>query len=209
LVCCLRIDFAQSLLVRNRSDFDLRLLAPDLLISTEESSPMSNEQEKTVSQEDAMAKKDIVQAGRGPSEEERWVQDALEDDEVREVLKRRKARRPQLSRQTMRPVILVLAVAASLLSNAPAAFAADGVPKFDIAKNCKAEVAEGGIGETLASCMTDEEDAERRLTESWARFAKEDKSACISETSMDGTPSYVELQTCLEIAADDKARLGK
>jgi hypothetical protein len=110
----------------------------------------------------------------------------------------------------MRPVAPILVIAACLLIATPAAFAADAVPKFDIAKNCKAEVADaGGVGETLASCMNDEDNARHQLTERWAQFAKEDKSVCIGETSMDGTPSYVELQTCLEMATDNKARFGR
>jgi hypothetical protein len=184
-------------------------VAPDLLISVREDAPMSNEQEKTFTHRNAMSTKDIVQPARKPDEDERWIQDALEDDDVREILKCCKVQ-PQLLRQTMHPIIFVAAVAAALLTIAPAAFAADAVPKFDIAKNCKAEVADAsGVGETMTSCMRDEEDAKRQLAERWAQFAKDDKSVCISETSMDGTPSYVELQTCLEIATDNKARLGK
>lgn len=157
---------------------------------------------------DAIVKKDIV--AHKSNERERWFQDMLEDDDVREVLKSRNVQKPKLLKQNMRPVILVLAIAVPLLSLAPVAFAADAVSKFDIAKNCKAEVADaGGVGETLASCTKDEEDARHQLIERWDQFAKEDKSVCINETSLDGTPSYVELQTCLEIAADNKARLGK
>jgi hypothetical protein len=51
-----------------------------------EASPMSNEQEKTATRRDAIIKKDIAQARRKPNEEERSIQDALEDDDVREVL---------------------------------------------------------------------------------------------------------------------------
>ncbi len=110
----------------------------------------------------------------------------------------------------MRMSTFILALAA-LLTNAPlAARAADAVPKFDVVKNCKAEVAGGGgIGETVESCTSDEEQARQDLAQKWTEFTQEDKSTCIRETSLDGTPSYVELQTCLEIAADNKVRLGK
>jgi hypothetical protein len=40
------------------------------------------------------------------------------------------------------------------------------------------------------------------LTQQWAKFAREEKLPCIRATSADGVPSYVELQTCLEIASD-------
>jgi hypothetical protein len=106
----------------------------------------------------------------------------------------------------MRTSIFVAAFVAAL-SNAPlAAHAADPFPNFDIAKNCKAEVAENsGIGETLESCTHDEEQARQELMPQWDHYTREDTGACIRGTSLDGTPSYVELQTCLEIA-DDKPR---
>ena len=50
---------------------------------------MATEQVKSVRSQDAMTRKDIGQALRKPNEEERWIQDALEDDEVRELLKSR------------------------------------------------------------------------------------------------------------------------
>lgn len=106
----------------------------------------------------------------------------------------------------MRTTIFIAALAAALSSIPLAAHAADPLPKFDIAKNCKAEVAENsGIGETLESCTRDEEQARQELIPQWDHFSQEDKTTCIRETSLDGSPSYVELQTCLEIA-DDKPR---
>ncbi|HZR87212.1 MAG TPA: hypothetical protein VFB02_10415 [Bradyrhizobium sp.] len=106
----------------------------------------------------------------------------------------------------MRTTIFIAALAAAISSIASAASAADPFPKFDIAKNCKAEVAENsGIGETLESCTRDEQQAMQELMPQWDHYRREDKTVCIRETSLDGSPSYVELQTCLEIA-DDKPR---
>ena len=65
----------------------------------------------------------------------------------------------------------------------------------------------GGVGETLASCTHDEEEARQHLIQQWDQFAKNDKMACIRETTSDGTPSYVELETCLEIATDNKSHV--
>ena len=106
----------------------------------------------------------------------------------------------------MRAFILILALAAA---NAPhIARAADAVPKFDIARNCKTETADAaGVGETQASCVRDEEQARSKLADQWDDFAREDKLVCIRETRLDGTPSYVELETCLELAADNRVRL--
>lgn len=109
----------------------------------------------------------------------------------------------------MRIVMLLMALAA-VPSNAPRlANAADAVPKFDIARNCKGETAiASGVEETMASCVRAEEQAKNELAGQWGRFARDDKAACIGATSLDGTPSYVELQTCLEMYADNRARLG-
>jgi hypothetical protein len=103
--------------------------------------------------------------------------------------------------------ISTLATAAALMPSVSRA--ADVVPKFNIAANCKAEVTGGSVaGETLESCISAEQQAKDQLAQQWERFAKADKTMCIRGTNSDGTPSYVELQTCLEMSADAKARLG-
>jgi hypothetical protein len=107
----------------------------------------------------------------------------------------------------MKKHIFLLALATALTNAPQIAPAADAVPKFDVARNCKDEVADSaGTGETLASCTKDEEQARQELAEHWSEFAREDKMTCIRETSGDGTPSYVELQTCLEMTSDSRAR---
>ena len=63
---------------------------------------MSDEQERAITAQHTTTTKDIVQAEPKPDEEERWVQDALEDDDVREVLKCRSGPRRQSLRQDMR-----------------------------------------------------------------------------------------------------------
>ncbi len=94
----------------------------------------------------------------------------------------------------------LLAIVIGLLAGSQAlSAAADAVPKFDMARGCKAETAgNGGIGETMESCLRDEQQARDELASQWSSFTATDKSACIRETSSDGLPSYVELQTCLE-----------
>ena len=103
--------------------------------------------------------------------------------------------------------ILTLATVATLIPSISSA--ADVVRKFNIATNCKAEVTGGSVtGETLESCISAEQQAKDQLTQQWERFSSADKTMCLRGTSSDGTPSYVELQTCLEMSADAKARLG-
>jgi hypothetical protein len=88
-----------------------------------------------------------------------------------------------------------------ILASLPFTTVADSVPKFDIAKECRAE---GGPKAVLEQCAADEAKARDQLQPSWVQFSPHDKAVCITETSMDGTPSYVELMICLEMARDAK-----
>lgn len=88
-----------------------------------------------------------------------------------------------------------------ILASLPLTTIADSVPKFDIARECRSE---GGTKAVLERCATDEAEARDQLQPQWVQFSAHDKAVCISETSMDGTPSYVELLICLEMARDVK-----
>ncbi|MBU6464261.1 MAG: hypothetical protein KGL35_20620 [Bradyrhizobium sp.] len=102
----------------------------------------------------------------------------------------------------------MLALAVILTNASQLARAADVTPKFDIVKNCKAETADAsGTGESIASCIEAEERARQELTVRWTHFNREDKATCIHATSADGSPSYVELKICLEMASDNRTRL--
>jgi hypothetical protein len=78
---------------------------------------------------------------------------------------------------------------------------ADSAPKFDIARECQSE---GGSTAIMTQCATDEAKARDQLQPEWIQFSPQDKAVCIREASMDGTSSYVELLTCLEMARDVK-----
>jgi hypothetical protein len=73
------------------------------------------------------------------------------------------------------------------------------VPKFDIARECQDE---GGGKEVQKRCADDETQARGQLQAEWTQFTSSAKTQCIKETSMDGTPSYVEFVTCLEMERD-------
>jgi hypothetical protein len=106
-------------------------------------------------------------------------------------------------------IVLAALGAAILITASHSVRAADAVPKFDIARLCKAETAETvGTGETLASCMKAEEQARTQVAGQWSKFATDDRAACTRASSIDDTPSYVELQTCLEMASDAHATTG-
>lgn len=94
---------------------------------------------------------------------------------------------------------LSFAVALAATLYAYTAIASDAlIPIFNINVSCKDKLQESSS--TLASCIHDELLARQRLAEQWTSYSKADKTICIKETNMDGTPSYVELQTCLEIS---------
>jgi len=102
--------------------------------------------------------------------------------------------------------LVPLAAAIGLLIGTPISHAADALPKYDVAKNCKAELAYAiGIGQSETACLSDEKQSHQKLASEWGQYSQAAKSSCIRETNI-GTPSYVELQTCLEMAkwADQK-----
>jgi hypothetical protein len=79
---------------------------------------------------------------------------------------------------------------------------ADGVPKFDIARSCKLDVAATAglaVDQSIKSCMNDEQKAKRQLASQWSKFPAAGRASCTSEESIGGTPSYVSLLTCLQM----------
>lgn len=92
-------------------------------------------------------------------------------------------------------VLVSIITSPSQLSAAP-----NTIPNFNIERSCRSELAGGSpIGETMDSCRADEERARDELTPRWSLFSQTDKTICIRETQIDGSPSYVELETCLEM----------
>ena len=62
------------------------------------------------------------------------------------------------------------------------------------------ELETSGDGTSPTDAQMDEEkQARQKLTSEWGQYSQAAKSSCIKETNI-GTPSYVELQTCLEMA---------
>ena len=90
----------------------------------------------------------------------------------------------------------ILFLASQLTSEAP-----DKVPAFDNAHTCQTE---GTSVVAPERCTQDEGKARDQVQDEWSQFAAADKATCTKTTSTDGTPSYVELLTCLEMARDAK-----
>ena len=98
----------------------------------------------------------------------------------------------------MRSFIFALAVVVPASCLMDQASAADRIPTFNIAKNCAAEVAGGA--NTAEACTKDETTAKDELTKRWSEFNAANKKSCVSESSIGGEESYVELLSCLEMA---------
>jgi hypothetical protein len=86
--------------------------------------------------------------------------------------------------------------------------AADKLPAFDIAQNCKEETAGSGIGGPEA-CTNDETQAKNELTKRWSSFSASQRRECVGASSVGGEKSYVELLTCLEMSAGGHFSIGE
>ena len=100
----------------------------------------------------------------------------------------------------MRTFIFALAAIVPASCVIDRAAADDGLPVFDIARNCKAETAGLGFGSGVEGCTKDETDAKNDLAKRWSQFGTSEKKACVAASSTGGEQSYVELLTCLEMS---------
>ena len=82
---------------------------------------------------------------------------------------------------------------------------ADDVPKFDTARGYRLDSTQAfdlstGQNETVKRCVADEQQALTQLQTQWSQFRGSDKPQCTEEAKIGGTPSYVNLLTCLQAA---------
>ena len=80
---------------------------------------------------------------------------------------------------------------------------ADQVPKFDIARSCKLDAAATtglAVEQPIKNCMNDEQQALQQLGSQWSKFTASSRASCSANESVGGTPSYVSLLTCLQMA---------
>lgn len=84
--------------------------------------------------------------------------------------------------------------------------AAQEPPTYSIGPSCDVagEVAVAQ-GRDKQACLRDEQNAREQLTKVWGDFHAADREKCSSLTTMGGPPSYVELQSCLEMMRDARA----
>jgi hypothetical protein len=102
--------------------------------------------------------------------------------------------------------VFALLAAVILSVSLPASYAADVFPEVHYVATCKTDQPDSaGNGETLGICNDGERS--RNWPERGPNFALDEKTQCIKETNIDGTPSYVELHICLKMASDVRARV--
>jgi hypothetical protein len=92
-----------------------------------------------------------------------------------------------------------------LLLSSQIVLAADPVPKFDISRSCRSAGATSGMAtRDRAACEHDENNARAALEKEWSQVSPPDKPHCVRLVTLGGSPSYVELLTCLEMAKGSK-----
>ena len=79
--------------------------------------------------------------------------------------------------------------------------AADQGPHFESAPPSRAATTPPP-GRTTHSGRPDARAARARLEQDWSRYAAKHRASCVRLSTLDGNPSYVEVLTCLEIAAE-------
>ena len=92
-----------------------------------------------------------------------------------------------------------------LLLGSQIVLAADTVPKIDIGRSCQsAGAAAGAATRDKAACEQSENKARATLEKEWSQFTPSDQTSCARLVTLGGSPSYVELLTCLEMAKEAK-----
>ncbi len=80
-------------------------------------------------------------------------------------------------------------------------------PKWDVEKSCRSSFtadAGGADRQRVSSCVSDEKSCRRYDRKDWASYPGPDREHCQQLATLGGTPSYVEMLTCLQIARDTK-----
>jgi hypothetical protein len=87
---------------------------------------------------------------------------------------------------------------------------ADAIPRYDIARTCRAAVAmtSGSQGRTTENCGAGEEAARKDLEKHWATAPAAERTQCTGTVAVGGAHahSYVELLICLEMMRDSRVR---
>jgi hypothetical protein len=106
----------------------------------------------------------------------------------------------------MKPAFVLFALLLPL--STPPAFA--GVPKLNVKAVCKgrsaaAKMLQSPPDQSIADCVRDEEAAKQQLGILWASTSVSIENRCESDSRSLGTTSYLDLLTCIQMAADMKS----
>jgi hypothetical protein len=88
-----------------------------------------------------------------------------------------------------------------IFASAQIALASEQVPQLNIDPTCHA----AAMGQPAADrhediCKRDEMQARDKLRQEWGQFSGAQHAHCVTLSTLGGSPSYVELLTCLEMA---------
>ena len=93
----------------------------------------------------------------------------------------------------------------ALLSTRFGNSANDSVPKLNVRPSCEAAAAGAVIaGRDTKACLDDERGAQDQVTQNWSKYSPTDKAQCVGMVNTGGSPSYVELLSCLDIMKDSR-----
>jgi hypothetical protein len=96
-------------------------------------------------------------------------------------------------------IIAMLIVGASLIVKTT-----DQVPNLDVKSTCAVAIKMmGATGRTVENCLEGEHKARKDLEKDWSKLPTSERSQCVA-TSAGGSPSYVELQVCIEMMGDSR-----
>lgn len=74
------------------------------------------------------------------------------------------------------------------------------LPRYNIEATCHAAPSlEVGAKNTDQNCVKDEMQARTQLEQQWAGFDAQRRELCVREEGIGGSPSYVDLLTCLQM----------
>jgi hypothetical protein len=104
--------------------------------------------------------------------------------------------RPHSQGEKTMPAFLTILLTASHI-----ALGANRVPEFNVEPSCLA-AAEAAVAPKRDAkvCEREELTARGELKNEWGQFTPTQKAHCMSLSRLGGSPSYVELLTCLELA---------
>jgi len=77
----------------------------------------------------------------------------------------------------------------------------DGVPNYNVEPSCRGGLTDPKDNARFQQCLKEEAAAKATLAGNWATYPAADRETCGATARM-GTPSYVEMLTCLQMDAD-------